>query len=104
MGKRIKIARERLKPKLTQAKLGEALGLTGQAVSNWERGEDHPSAELIAQLKAELKVTYKWLHEGPGAPPDPGSLEVALDGLSRAEQDAVGAYIDILRRRGGKAA
>ena len=39
---------------LTQAKLGERLGVSAQSVSNWERGETLPDVSLLPDLAVLL--------------------------------------------------
>lgn len=54
----------RKKRGLTQAKLGEAIGVTGAAVGQWERGDDDPStANLTAVIKL-LELSYSDLVGG----------------------------------------
>lgn len=73
MGKRLKDARERLG--FGQSKVAEHFHVTVQAVSNWENDKDFPGQRL-PELRRLLKVTYSWLHEGSGPPPDPGDPRV----------------------------
>lgn len=58
---RLREARERITPKLTQAALGEKLGVTSQAVSQWERGEDRPDIEKLPKIAAALESSVDWL-------------------------------------------
>ena len=55
MGKQIRSGRHR--SALTQEKLAEALGVTPQAVSKWERGESLPDIALLPALSAALGLT-----------------------------------------------
>ena len=98
LGKRIKLARERLRPKLTQAQVGEAFGITDKSVSSWERDESIPELGNIPQLAKILKVTLAWLLSGTGAPPDPESVEVQLDQLSAHERIMVTTVLEALRK------
>lgn len=50
------LAAARKKAKLTQAELGEAVGVTSQAVSQWEREETAPELEKIPALARRLNV------------------------------------------------
>ena len=64
MGKQIRAGRVR--SSLTQEKLAEALGVTPQAVSKWERGESLPDIALLPALSAALGLTLDELFEsGP---------------------------------------
>lgn len=81
LGNRIKTARERLHPKLTQKKLGEAFGISDKAVSAWERDETAPEPDKYAEIRRLLKVTYSWLLEGTGDPPAPDDVEVRMEDL-----------------------
>ena len=61
MGKQIRAGRVR--SALTQEKLAEALGVTPQAVSKWERGESLPDIALLPELSAALGLTLDELFE-----------------------------------------
>lgn len=82
LGKRIKAARERLRPKVTQGELGSHFGITDKAVSGWERDIDRPDLAKIAKLAKILKVPASWLLDGKGAPPPPDALESVLESLN----------------------
>lgn len=94
LGQRIKTARERLRPKMTQPALAAVLGVTYQAVSEWERGDAKPEVDKIPMLRFKLRVTYAWLHTGQDAPPDPNAPAVLLDDVmgpaAEAEHEDVG--------------
>ncbi len=51
------IAARRKAVGLTQAELGERLGITAQAVSNWERGETLPDTGLLQDLALILDTS-----------------------------------------------
>lgn len=99
IGNRIKAARERLRPKPTQAQIGAAFGVTVQAVSGWERDETIPELAKIAKLARLLHVPCAWLLEGTGAPPPPDTLEARIDHLKPRERAIIGAMIDTLQRQ-----
>lgn len=46
---------------MTQAKLADALGVTPQAVSQWERGESTPEFDKIPAIIQQLDVDADWL-------------------------------------------
>lgn len=98
LGKRIKIARERLLPKPTQAEVGAHFGITDKAVSGWERDDTIPELDKIADLAVLLKVPCIWLLKGGGAPPDPDALEVSIEDLKPSERAVVRATIQALRK------
>lgn len=79
LGKRIQRARKRLVPKMTQGALGARFGISDKAVSAWERDETEPEWNKIPELRRVLRVTYAWLLEGDGQPPDQNDPRVLLD-------------------------
>ena len=97
LGKRIKAARERLKPKPTQTDVGNHFNVTDKAVSAWERDETVPEFGKIAELSRLLKVPCLWLLEGTGEPPAPDAVEVAIETLRPAERALVGSLIQTIR-------
>lgn len=98
LGTRIKAARERLQPKLTQKDVGAHFGVTDQAVSQWERDAERPDIDKIVDLADLLKVPCRWLLKGKGEPPAPGALETMVDGLTTSEANVIAATIEALRR------
>lgn len=81
IGIRIKLARERLSPEITQDALAEQLGVSDKAVSGWERG-GRPDSGRLPELRRILRVTYMWLLEGTGDPPHPDDPQVRLEDLA----------------------
>lgn len=59
LGQRIKQQRE--KRQLRQADIASALGLTAQAVSKWERGENAPDIAVLVALARLLGVSVEWI-------------------------------------------
>lgn len=98
LGNRIKAARERLRPNVTQADVGRHFGVTPQAVSGWERDAEKPELDKIADLAELLKVPCVWLLKGAGEPPAPDALEAKIDGLRPSERAVIDATIDAMRR------
>jgi len=66
LGKRIASARRRSEAKLTQAQIAEALGVTPQAVSGWERDESRPDIHKLEALASLLGTSLEWLIQGLG--------------------------------------
>lgn len=89
LGNRIKQARERLRPKITQKDLGDKFGISDKAVSSWERGETIPDFDKMPKLRQVLRVTYVWLMEGNGPPPAENDPRVLMDDLAPAEWAAL---------------
>ena len=74
---RIRSRREALG--LSRAALGRVLGVTGQAIANWESGARQVSLELVGQLAAALHTTpHELIGSQQTAPIDPGVLAQAL--------------------------
>jgi transcriptional regulator with XRE-family HTH domain len=84
LGKNIKKARERLN--MTQSQLGAHFGISPQAVSQWEKGEDRPDIEKLPKLAQILEVSVDWLltgHEAALDPEGPWSLWKLLSAAQR---------------------
>lgn len=62
IGERIRAKRKELG--LTQAELGEKLGVTDRAVSKWEQDEGNPDISIVASLAAILQVSIDYLLTG----------------------------------------
>lgn len=72
----------RKKKKLTQAKLGNLIGVSNRAVSNWENGTRLPAPEELAKLASSLGVSMEEILSGTRAPVIDGG---ELDALSRLD-------------------
>lgn len=61
----------RQRRRLTLRALAQRLGVTYQAVHNWEKGINHPSADLLPILANELgcEIGDLYLKSAPAAPP-----------------------------------
>lgn len=99
LGKRIKAARERLRPKPTQGDIAAHFGVTDKAVSSWERDDTVPDVDKIAELSRILKVPVLWLLEGKGAPPSAGETDDPLQNLTAAERAIMLATLQALRKQ-----
>ena len=58
------IERMRREKNMTQAELADAVGVSKQAVSNWERGKRLPDVSLIESLSETLGVRAAELIKG----------------------------------------
>lgn len=61
---RIRLARRR--SALSQARLGQRMGVQRSAVANWESGAASPSSQHLEQLACVLEVAHEWLATGRG--------------------------------------
>lgn len=61
IGKRIKEARENLN--LTQKELGELVGVTGSAITNYENETSHPKEMVLYKLLEVLNVDANFLFQ-----------------------------------------
>ena len=59
-----KIAQLRKKNNMTQAELGNALSVTYQAVSKWERGESLPDFDTISRISKLFQVPISYFEDG----------------------------------------
>ena len=94
LGKRIAAARK--KARMTQKQVADAFGITGSAVSEWERDESVPEVEKLSQLVHILKTTAHWLLEGNGEAPDQTSPESLLERLTPAARKQAMRYLKML--------
>lgn len=90
IGKRIKLARERLDPRPTQADIGALFGISDKAVSGWEREDSEPEPDKYAALRRKLRVTFAYLLLGSGTPPDPNDPMVQWEDRLQDEYEAAG--------------
>lgn len=75
-GLAMRLAKARKDLHLTQADAAESLGVSFQAVSQWERGETWPDIQKLPELAALYGVSTDWLLMGKQAEPMP--MEFAL--------------------------
>jgi flagellar biosynthesis protein FlhA len=80
IGTRIKQLRKQ--NDITQEKLAEALGVTGQAISRWESETGYPDIEYIVPIAKYFNVTTDFLFEHTCQPPIP---QLSNESLSRQD-------------------
>ena len=92
IGFRIKEARERLG--LTQTELGNLVGVTGSAITNYEKETSHPKEQVIYKLMEQLNVDANYLFQ------DAVKLPKERDEISLAEHEIIKKYrsLDTLGR------
>lgn len=59
-----RISRLRQEKGMTQIALAEALGITSQAISKWERGQSFPDVSRLDELSEILGVAVAYLLTG----------------------------------------
>jgi len=102
IGNKIKEARERMG--LTQIELGEKLGITGSAVTNYENNVSHPKEPILYKLFEVLEVDPNYLFQDEVSIKDKSGVlkinEKALlkkyNNLNTSGQTKVDEYIDDL--------
>lgn len=77
-----KIAALRKSHNMTQAELGNAMNVTYQAVSKWERGDSEPDFDTMSKIAKFFDVPLSYFEEGgelpaPEAPAAPAESEAA---------------------------
>lgn len=82
LGRRIRARREHRG--LKQQDVANALNVSPQAVSKWERGENAPDITALAPLAQLLDVTVDWLLGADQAPRDVLSATVFVSGVRGA--------------------
>jgi transcriptional regulator with XRE-family HTH domain len=88
MSERIKTAR--LKRGLSQSQLAKQLGVSRNAVSQWESGSSEPTPERLRQLCVTLNVDLQWLGTGQRSRP------VMVQGLPLRGRVAAGIWEEIV--------
>ena len=85
-----KIAKLRKQSNMTQAELGDALSVTYQAVSKWERGESQPDFDTISRISKLFQVPITYFEDGgeeqafeqppetPAPPPTPAAEIIGM--------------------------
>ncbi len=91
IGKNIRAARLRLG--ISQEELGAAVKVTGQAVSQWERGETVPEVEKVPTLAKKLGVPVSEIHSGVGQDVPPELIELWKRLPTKEAQDRVIAVL-----------
>jgi transcriptional regulator with XRE-family HTH domain len=81
LGKNIAIRRNELD--ITQEDLGNACGVTSQAVSAWERDENYPEIEKIPLIADKLQMPLGWPFNDPRLAADERLLAIWGTGRNR---------------------
>ena len=79
--------------------LGRKIGLTGQAVSAWVRGDSVPSGEALAAIAlAYPELRPRWLLTGQGRPTVSTGDRRPDGGNGRTSGDGASVPVDVIRR------
>ncbi len=84
IGYRIKEARERMG--LTQTELGALIGVTGSAITNYEKETSHPKEQIIYKLMETLNVDANYLFQ------DAVKIKTQQNDVTLAEYDHIKKY------------
>ena len=87
IGYRIKEARERMG--LTQTELGALIGVTGSAITNYEKETSHPKEQIIYKLMETLNVDANYLFQ------DAVKIKAKQNDVTLAEYDHIKKYRDL---------
>ena len=86
----VQLAAERRRAGLSQEALAARLGVTRQAVSNWEGGKSQPDLEMLKKIAAQLSIPIEYLIYGrPASRPVPERLQSPVGRLCRGLAAAV---------------
>lgn len=89
-----KICELRKEQNLTQADLGDTLGVTYQAVSKWERNESLPDFEMISKIAKMFKVPISYFErDGEKSEEDNAEVEQSKDAFPIGVCTECGKYI-----------
>lgn len=88
------IAQARRKKKLTQAQLGEMLGLSDKAISKWERGINGPDVSVLQSLSDALGVSIAEILLGQEI-----KTTITNEEVNNYTLSGIGFYKKIFRRR-----
>lgn len=87
IGYRIKEARERLG--LTQTELGTMIGVTGSAITNYEKENSHPKEQIIYKLMETLNVDANYLFQ------DAVKIKSTENSISLLEHEIIKKYREL---------
>ena len=84
VGARIRLRRKQIG--ISQAQLGEALGLTFQQIQKYEKGQNRISASMMVRAAQKLDVAVGYFVEGlEGLPEGSGDAEQDIQALKAAD-------------------
>jgi transcriptional regulator with XRE-family HTH domain len=77
-----RLREQRARRGLKQSDIANALGVSAQAVSKWERGENAPDISLLVELGRLLGVSVEWVLGGTSAESDTFPAAIFCTGLN----------------------
>lgn len=83
----------RKEKKLTQAELGDIVGVTGKAVSRWERGLNLPDRAIMNKVSEALGVSTTELLNGERV------VDLSKENLDQITENSVAYYKEKLRKK-----
>ncbi|HUZ46742.1 MAG TPA: helix-turn-helix transcriptional regulator [Terriglobia bacterium] len=101
VGRRIREARKRRKPPLTQEGLGKRVSLTRTSITNVEKGRQKFLLHTLADIAAALQVQPASLLPHSSAELDQ-RLDEALKNRPRAEKEWIKSAVSAAQRERGK--
>lgn len=99
VGQRLAWARKRAK--LSQTELGDACGVTFQAVASWEKGRNKTiKSEYLLGLAKALNVDLVWLLSGEGSPDrlHASLLDAQVSELTPEQQALIASLVASLKK------
>lgn len=88
LGKRLKFARERLFPKVSQKTLGERVGRSQQMIGKLENDQSEETAAIV-RIATELGIRPEWLETGQGLMTGEASPRAARDVIQEIERRTI---------------
>lgn len=102
LGKRIRLVRKRREMTLRQ--LGDAVGVSEQAVSQWERDIDKPDLDHVTDIVKTLKTTADYILLNVGGPDGPDALEMRIRELPAHDRALISGMLELVPKASDKTA
>jgi transcriptional regulator with XRE-family HTH domain len=98
---RIKFARE--KASLSPSALAEKIGITPQAIQNWEYGKSSPKLSRLKKIAEVTSISEKWLVGGYGSPEEGERKREKVDDdiffmLTQVDSEAKGDILKLIKQ------
>ena len=97
--KKMKIAEKlknaRAKTGMTQAQVAKILGMTAQAISNFELGKNNVSSDIIVKMSKVYGIDYKDILDDPEHPEYASVFEKSEQDISRSDRMHIQRYLKL---------